>query len=301
MRRVTDTLLARSIPGKQRPHGQAMIEYLIILPVLLMLVLGAVQFALLYQIKSTLNYATFIAARQGAVSNAKSNSIKDGLASGMTPLFTFEPDLAGLLRGRAIAMVEVFNPLTAKVEVLNPTKDAMEDFGIDNPDGSGGKIIPNDNLMYRCTGTPCVADVGAKSGITIQDANLLKIRVTYCAKLIVPMANFTIYSLVNGITGTQNFVSEFFKTKPSLAATPNMCSTLKDQFGGKAASVEAALNSITGVMGVSTDFSFVTNALNEISSKLNSATIPGIDWGIGGYRIPITAEAVVRMQSPVKS
>lgn len=301
MRRASDTSLARTCTGQRSPRGQAMIEYLIILPVLLMLVLGAVQFALLYQIKSTLNYATFIAARQGAVANAKSNAIKDGLASGMTPLFTFEPDLGGLLRGRAIAMVEVFNPLTAKVEVLNPTKEAMEDFGIANPDGSSGTIIPNDNLMYRCTGSPCVSAVGAKSGLTIQDANILKIRVTYCAKLIVPMANFTIYSLVNGITGTQNFVSEFFNTKPKVATTPNMCSQLKDQFGGKAASVQSALNSITGVMGVSTDFTFVTDALNEISSALNSATIPGLDWGIGGYRIPITAEAVVRMQSPVKS
>ena len=48
--------------GVYRIYGQAMVEYIIVLPVLLMLVLGAIQFALLYQVKSTLNYATFIGA-----------------------------------------------------------------------------------------------------------------------------------------------------------------------------------------------------------------------------------------------
>jgi hypothetical protein len=40
--------------------------------------------------------------------------------------------------------------------------------------------------------------------------------------------------------------------------------------------------------------------LNDISSALAGATVPGLDWGIGGYRIPVTAEAVVRMQSPAR-
>src|SRR5262249_32422846 len=157
-----------------------------------------VQFALLYRVKVTLEYATFMAARQGALKSAKTNSIKDALAAGMTPLFTFSPDLGALARGRAIALIETFNPLTTKLEVLSPTKAAADDFGIDDPGGSGKKIIPNDNLMYRPTST------GGGSSLNIQDANLLKIRVTYCAKLIVPFANVVIYSLVNGISGTQN-------------------------------------------------------------------------------------------------
>ena len=295
----------RPVTSKARQsgaRGQSMVEYLIILPILLILVLGSIQFALLYQIKSTLNYATFIAARQGALANAKTNSIKDALASGMTPLFTFEPDVGSLLKGRAIAMIEVFNPLTTKVEVISPSAEAKADFGVDNPDGSGGKIIPNDNLMYRCSGDPCVADVGGSSGVTIQDANLLKIRVTYCAKLIVPLANVTFYSLVNGIEGTKSLTSELFKTNPSVAPTAhtNMCSQLKDRFGEKVASIAAAASQINAIPGVNIDFSFLTTALTKISDELAGATVPGLGWGIGGYRIPITAEAVVRMQSPAK-
>ena len=274
-------------------HGQAMVEYVIVLPVLLMLVLGAIQFALLYQVKSTLNYATFIGARQGAFKNAKSNSIKDGIASGMTPLFTYSPDVSGLLRGRAIAMIEVFNPLTMKMEVLNPTSKAVDDFGVDS-DGSGAKAIPNDNLFYRCSGDPCVGTEGGTSHVTIQDANILKIRVTYCAKMIVPLANATIYALVNGIEGTKNLPTEFFSTNPKVATSPNMCSQLKDKFGSKVQSVVAA-GSAVGV-----DFSFLTDLLQTLSDTLNGATVPLLDWGIGGYRIPVVAEAVIRMQSPAK-
>lgn len=290
MQRVTNSLP----PNARRVYGQAMVEYIIVLPVLLMLVLGAIQFALLYQVKSTLNYATFIGARQGALKNAKTNSIKDGIASGMTPLFTFSPDVSGLLRGRAIAMVEVFNPLTMKLEVLNPTSKAMTDFGIDDPDGSGVKVIPNDNLFYRCSGDPCTGTMGGESQMTIQDANVLKIRVTYCAKMIVPLANATIYALVNGIEGTKNLTTEFFSTNPKVATSPNLCSQLKDKFGGKVQSVVAA----GAAVGV--DFSFLTTMLQSLSDTLAGGTIPVLDWGIGGYRIPVVSEAVIRMQSPAK-
>ncbi len=282
-------------PGARMRQGQAMVEYIIVLPVLLMLVLGAIQFALLYQIKSTLNYATFLGARQGAVKNAKSNSIKDGIAAGLTPLFTFSPDAGGLLKGRAIAMIEVFNPLTAKLEILNPTAKAWDDFEIDDPDGSTAKVIPNDNLFYRCSGTsPCRGTVGSQSTLTIQDANVLKIRVTYCAKMIVPLANATIYALINGIEGTKNLTTEFFSTAPKGATSHNMCSQLKDKFGGKVQSVVDA-GSAVGV-----DFSFLTDILQTVSDTLNGTTIPLLDWGIGGYRIPVVAEAVIRMQSPAK-
>lgn len=269
-----------------------MVEYLIVLPALLMLVLGAIQFVLLYQIKSTLNYAVFVGARQGALKNASKNSIKDGIAAGMTPLFTFEPDAGALLKGRAIAMIEVFNPLTMNVEVLSPTTKAADDFAIDDPEDTANpkskRVIPNDNLTYRPTGA------GGNSGINIQDANLLKVRVTYCAKLVVPLVNVTIYSLVNGIQGVQNLGNEWFAESTATATTPNDCSQLKDRFGGTVDSIVEA----GGKIGM--DLGFLSSALDSLSSTLSGVTVPGLGWGIGGYRIPVTAEAVVRMQSPAR-
>jgi hypothetical protein len=268
----------------RRARGQALVEYIIILPLLLILVLGAIQFALLYRVKSTLNYATFIGARQGALKNASSTSIKDGIAASMTPLFTYKDDISSLLKGRTIAMIEAFNPLTMKVEVLSPTKKMADDFGIDDPENADSKrLIPNDNLTYRPT------TEGGSSGINIQDANLLKIRVTYCAKLVVPLANVTIYSLVNGIKGVTNLANEWFAQSDAVPTTTNMCSSLDDRLADKISPLSDFV-----------DTSALTDGMSQLMGKISGATIPVLDWSLGRYRIPITAEAVVRMQSPAR-
>jgi hypothetical protein len=263
-------------------RGQAMIEYLIIFPALLLLVLGAIQFALIYQAKFTLNYATFMAARQGALKNAKLTSIKDGLAGGMTPLFMRTggtPFLDDLAKARIISTIEVFNPLTAKVEIISPTQAAFDAMQQNNE-------LPNDNLMYRsATG----------DGMSIQDANLLKVRVTYCVKLIVPFVNRVIYSLSNGITGVKNLTNESFWSPAAAATTPNMCSQLSEMY----AQVYQQIDSIAS--GLPAGVSIVDSLASDIISQLPTQfpTIPLLNWNVGGMRIPITAEAIVRMQSPV--
>jgi hypothetical protein len=186
--------------ARRRSSGQAMVELLIIFPTLLMLILGAFQFALIYQAKSTLNYATFMAARQGALKNGKMTSIKDGLAGGMTPLFATEKDDYGnFFKARVIAAVEVFNPLNTKIDILSPTAAA---YDAHKADSESGTEIPNDNLMYRPT--------TVKGGLSVQDANLLTIQVTYCTRLIVPFVNRVIYSLYFGFVGEEVISSTYY-------------------------------------------------------------------------------------------
>lgn len=272
-----------------RQRGQSIVEYIIIFPVLLILILGAIQFALIYQAKFTLNYAAFMGARQGALKNANMTSIKDGVASGMTPLFmrwsgSGAPGMVDLSKARIISTIEVFNPLTAKVEIISPTQAAFDALK------NSANEIPNDNLMYRS---------GSGDGMSIQDANLLKIRVTYCVKLVVPFVNRMIYSLVNGIQGLRNLSHEFFWTPTTAApATPNMCTQISDIYAG----VRQEINSITGgssIPGMSTVSTVANDFINLLPTTF--PTIPLLNWNIGGMRIPITAEAIVRMQSPVKS
>ena len=158
-------------PPSQRQRGQTITEYLIILPVLLLLVLGVIQYAFIYQAKISLNYATFMGARQGALKNADLRAIKDGVAAGMTPFFmrtNAAPTFATLGIARAVSMIEIFNPGTATVEIISPTQEAFDGF-------KEGDAVPNDNLMFRHSAVPVI-----KGGMSIQDANLLKIRVTYC-------------------------------------------------------------------------------------------------------------------------
>ena len=281
-------------------RGQAMVEYLIVLPVLLLLVMGGIQFALLYQVKTTLNYAAFVGARQGALKNAQMTAIKDGVAAGMTPMFTFDPSLTGLMKGRLIATVEVFNPLFTKIEILNPTPSAFTDFGGAPSDPSvGGSIkeIPNDSLMYRGSGA------GASSGMSLQDANILKIRVTYCAKLIVPLVNRIIYGMSNGvapaIADSAAYLRPVFSdvelgTASSGVTTGNMCTRIGDTI----ASNQTVQDASAFLSGFGINISGLTNAITDAAIYVSSLTIPGIDWTVGGLRIPVTAEAVVHMHSP---
>jgi Flp pilus assembly protein TadG len=270
--------------------GQAIVEYIIIFPILIILIMGAIQIALIYQAKFTLNYATFMGARQGALKNANLNSIKDGVAAGMTPLFmrwsgTGAPGLVDLSKARVIATIEVFNPLTAEVKIISPTKAAFDAIAGADPE------IPNDNLMYRS---------GSGDGMSIQDANLLKVRVTYCVKLVVPFVNRMIYSLVNGIEGVRVLASNFYWTAATVAAaptTPNMCSQISDLYAG----VRQEINNITGsaIPGMSTVNSLANGFINMLPTTF--PTLPFLNWNIGGFRIPVTSEAIVRMQSPVQS
>jgi len=263
-------------------RGQSIVEYIIIFPVLLILILGAMQFALIYQAKFTLNYAAFMGARQGALKNAKLTPIKDGVAAAMAPLFmrwngSGAPGLGDLTKARIISTIEVFNPLTTKVEIISPTKAAHTQLA------GGGTEIPNDNLMYRS---------GSGDGMSIQDANLLKVRVTYCIKLVVPFVNRMIYSLVNGIQGVKNLTNELFWHSGAAApTTPNMCTTATDTF----ASISSAVTALgSGIPGMSTVTSLVGGAFSG-----PFPTIPLLNWNVSGMRIPVTAEAIVRMQSPV--
>ena len=253
-----------------------MVEFLIIFPTLLLLVLGAFQFALVYQAKLTLNHATFMAARQGALKNGKMLSIKDALAAGMTPLFvTTKDDYGDFFKARVIAAVEAFNPLNTRIDVLSPTADA---YNAHKADSESGSEIPNDNLMYRPT--------TVKGGLSVQDANLLTIEVTYCTRLIVPIVNKVIYSLYFGFVGEQVLAGEYFSeadVPTNLAG--KRCADINDQ-------IQSLVNLVNSYIPAGLGISMP-------SMPAIPTTIPGINWNVGGYRIPIKSTATVRMQSPM--
>jgi TadE-like protein len=68
--------------------AQAMVEFIIIVPVMLMLVLGIIQFALIYKAKLTLNYSTFQTVRAGSLNNASLSEMQQAFSSNMAPLYT---------------------------------------------------------------------------------------------------------------------------------------------------------------------------------------------------------------------
>jgi TadE-like protein len=162
-----------------------MTEFIIVLPVLIILILGGFQISLLYHAKTTLNYAAFLAARSGAVANAHVGIMENALARGMAPLYTHCNEAEEVTRARDHVRSEIEAGF-GQIEIINPPPGAFSDFG--SRVGTD-TVIPNDSLMFRksTTGT---------SGLSIQDANLLKIRVGYCYPMYVPFIDRLLFRIM---------------------------------------------------------------------------------------------------------
>lgn len=187
--------------GSKDLAGQASTEFLIALPLLILLLFGIIQFAMIYQARSTLNHATMLAARAGALHNGSRTEMRAALARGLTPLFAAAPSEAGYLKAWEKARLQETLPALTTLAVLNPVRAAFTDFARPRLDGKGGRELPNDTLNYRNSAP------GSASKISIQDANLLHLRVTYCFRLIVPVVDRVIYAATNALAPTDSSLS----------------------------------------------------------------------------------------------
>ena len=182
--------------------GQAAIEYIIIFPMLIMLLFGAIQWSLIYQARAVLDHATLLAARNGALYNGNKDEMKKALSAGLAPLFASEASDTGYIKAKGIAVIEVNTPFIVSLKVVNPTSDAFTDFGKPRLDGNAGNEIPNDTLQYRTTSP------GGASKISIQDANILHLRVTYCYRMYVPVVGFVVNAVANALTSFDDVLQE---------------------------------------------------------------------------------------------
>lgn len=179
--------------SRSRASGQALAEYLVMIPVLLLLLLGTVQFALMFVAKTALDLAAFDGARRAAVENGSSTAMREGIAQGLLPLYdkglqgTTSLSYGDTLEDRLYVAAIVANPLKVEIKVLNPTSADFQNFGTtihylqaNGQSGTYQDAIPNARLLY---------DTKTAGNVTIQDANVLRIRVHYCYPLIVPFVN----------------------------------------------------------------------------------------------------------------
>jgi hypothetical protein len=84
----------------------------------------------------------------------------------------------------------------ARVRILNPTQEAFADF---SEEVEGVREIPNDRLHVRSTA------LGTQSGLNIQDANLLRVQVTYGYELNVPLVNWFITRTLLAFDGDEGY------------------------------------------------------------------------------------------------
>ncbi len=206
--------------GPSHQQGSAMVEFAIVSPVAILLVLVIIQLALVFSAKEVLNEAAFAAARAGALQHAQLGAVNQAgsmaqvMVQGLIPFYQDSTNTDNYARLRdaitqAASDVGCVGAASCmlQVQVVNPapTGGAFDDFGVTSSASQGHRYIPNDNLEYRSHGA------GGKSGLSVQDANALRIKVTYGYPIKVPMMQAVIKSALCGVAASadcDNFYSQ---------------------------------------------------------------------------------------------
>jgi hypothetical protein len=166
-------------------EGSALVEFQIVaLFAMLPLCLGMLQIALLLAENHHIDHAAFLAARHAAMRQGDLGAARQALAQAGSLLFIDPTDAldASNVAQRtttALAAATADLALFGRVRVLEPTAGAQADFAVPR---ESQRVIPNDGLEYRS------AARGRRSGITLQQANQLRLEVSWCRPLIVPFA-----------------------------------------------------------------------------------------------------------------
>jgi outer membrane protein OmpA-like peptidoglycan-associated protein len=192
-------------PGLHRQRGSAMIEFTLIGPVLTLIGCGILQYAMLFNAKNMVNHASFMAARAGSMGNANLETVRSAYTRALIPLYGGGRDSAELAQAYARAGADTAVGL--KLELLNPTKESFDDWSDPALQARYGKrAIPNTALAFKDPGI-----VKGGSGQNIQDANLIKLKITHGYELKVPlMANLIKFALTTLDAGTDPFVTAMY-------------------------------------------------------------------------------------------
>lgn len=168
-----------------RSRGAAMVEFHVVaLLAVLPVCLGMIQLALLLEENHYIDHAAYHGTRMAAMANGDLGVARRAFAQAALALNVdaSTPVHAGNAVARAGgAYAATLADLTrfARFRVVSPDGAAQDEFSLER---NGQRVIPNDSLQYRS------AAAGRRSGISIQEANILRIEVTYCRPLIVPFA-----------------------------------------------------------------------------------------------------------------
>jgi len=177
-----------------RQAGATLVEFVVVTPTLLFMLLAIIDYGMLFHAKSQVNYATYEAARAGSVSNADPAVIRAAFLRAMTGYYGGGTTTAQLAASYAKAVADVEdangdgNPTdpAVRIEILSPTKESFDDYNspaLAEKLKIKSRVIPNSNLAFiKCPiDVPsCKSDPKTNaSGQTLADANLLKIRITY--------------------------------------------------------------------------------------------------------------------------
>lgn len=187
----------RAPSGQRAPipsgRGSAMIEFTVVGPILTLLGLAVLQYGMLFFAKNQINHAGFMAAREGATAHADLNAVQTAYARAMAPLYGGGQSPGELALSLAKANADLGAPAgNVRIELLNPTRESFADWNDPALQAAlktgARRVIPNAGQAFKNQ------SIGATSGQTIQDANLIKLRITHGYLPKIPVVN-KIYTL----------------------------------------------------------------------------------------------------------
>ena len=164
----------RGLPALRRVRGAVTLEFLIVAFVVLVpVIFGTLEMALLIVARQTLGVATFLAARAGAAEHGDRGAMRRALARGLVPLHATR----GATEAWSGSYADALRPDRTRLEIWNPVPASFADYAVT---GNGEAEIPNVWPHYR-TGR------GTVSRQTIAEANQLGLRVSICRPLLFPI------------------------------------------------------------------------------------------------------------------
>jgi hypothetical protein len=165
---------------RPRQRGSAMVEFTVVGPIITLLGLALLQYGLMFFNKNQIHHASFMAARAGTTAHARMDDIREAYLRAMVPLYGGGSNSTELADAKAKAKADLEGHL--RIDLINPTRESFEDWSEPHLEQKYGvRAIPNAGLAHRDKG------IGSRSGQSVQDANLLKIRVTHGYELKIPL------------------------------------------------------------------------------------------------------------------
>jgi outer membrane protein OmpA-like peptidoglycan-associated protein len=195
--------------GACAARGAAMVEFVVVSPVLALIGLAILQYCLLYVAKNQANHAGFMAARAGSMHNATAESISAAYLRSLAPLYGGGSNPAEIAKAVDRATADMQG--NYRIELINPAKASFDDFNdpaLQKLLKTQSRVIPNSSLSMRDP-----AKIGPGSKQNIFDANLLKLRIThgYEPKVLMAAKVFTA-ALKATDDGTDTFRSQLLTT-----------------------------------------------------------------------------------------
>lgn len=177
----------RAVGRRGRQSGATMVEFTLVAPLITLVGLLCLQWALTFHGRNQLHLAGFMAARAGSTAQAQPAAIEAAHARALAPLYGGGRSLAEVEQSALRARADLSGRV--RIQIVNPSLESFADWSdptLQARLGAARRVIPNDGLTLLSQDE--ARRVGRRSGQTLADANQLRLRITTGLPLQVPFA-----------------------------------------------------------------------------------------------------------------